>query len=154
MALTAFVSAPYTYTTGGVAAGVSVWVYLRSSTIRASLYRDSLGTIAPNPLRTDGDGRISAWIDPGDYDLYANGIRTPFTVLPESGGGGGSGTFVHDQSTPAATWSITHNLGTKPSVDVVDSSGNLLMVEVDYPTDNQTVITFPAPQAGTAYLRT
>lgn len=76
----------------------------------------------------------------------------------EAGGGsvpGATGvySFAFQQSTPAATWSITHNLATKPDVTVVNAAGDLLLVEVTYPSDSTAVVTFGFPTAGSAYLR-
>lgn len=45
-------------------------------------------------------------------------------------------THVHTQSTPAAEWTIRHNLGKYPCVSVVDSSGSEVVGAVDYPNEN------------------
>lgn len=60
--------------------------------------------------------------------------------------------FHHVQSTPSATWSITHNLGKRPAVTVVDSSGNEWITAVEHLSDNALVIRFTAPFSGDAYL--
>ena len=60
--------------------------------------------------------------------------------------------YQHDQSTPSATWSITHNLGKRPSVTVVDSGGNQWLTAVEYTTEYSLVIRFSSPFSGTAYL--
>ena len=60
--------------------------------------------------------------------------------------------YQHVQSTPSATWSITHNLGKRPSVTVVDSGGNEWITKVEYVSDNALVIRFTAPFSGNAYL--
>ncbi len=77
----------------------------------------------------------------------------------DSGGGGGTqgdvsaiGTYVHNQTSAAATWTINHGLDTKPVVVVV-SAGTLVFAEVAYPNDTTVVITFGRSFAGTAYLR-
>lgn len=79
-------------------------------------------------------------------------------VESDSGGGGGSQggetvSYVHNQNTPAATWTINHGLGTKPVVAVVSLTGVLLFAEISYPNDVTVAITFGQPYAGAAYLR-
>jgi hypothetical protein len=60
--------------------------------------------------------------------------------------------FHHVQSTPSATWSITHNLGKRPAVTVVDSGGNEWITAVEHLSDNALVIRFTSPFSGDAYL--
>jgi len=155
-----YVSDPFTYTTGGVAAGVQIAVVLGGTSIKAAIWHDAAGTRAPNPLPTNGLGILSFWADPGSYDLKVNGLTFPIALTPTGGGGGegGAGTYVHTQTTPAATWTISHVLATRPSVDVMDSNGNQIYVETDWPDDATVVITLPNANAVTypakVYLRT
>ena len=60
--------------------------------------------------------------------------------------------YTHDQSSPATTWSITHNLGYKPNVAVADTSDTLCFGDVDYTNDNALVVTFAQSFGGKAYL--
>lgn len=62
------------------------------------------------------------------------------------------GTFTFNQSTPATTWLIPHNLEKFPSVTIVDSSGNVIMGETLYTNNNNITLTFSAPFTGKAYL--
>lgn len=59
---------------------------------------------------------------------------------------------VHTQASASATWTVTHLLGGRPSVTVVDSSGTVVVGEVRY--DSATVVTvlFTTPFSGYAYL--
>jgi len=59
------------------------------------------------------------------------------------------GTYTHTQASASATWTIVHNLNSKPSVTIVDSGGN---GEVLYDSDNQVTVTFAAAFSGFAYL--
>ncbi len=78
------------------------------------------------------------------------GIRS---WIPNTGGGNGSDAYYHHiQSLPAAVWTITHNLGKKPSVEVIDSAGDNWFGVVAYLSDNQLTITFSAAFSGDAYL--
>ena len=60
--------------------------------------------------------------------------------------------FTFDQQTPATTWSITHNLGFKPSVFVVDTSDNVCYGDVQYTSVDALTVTFTQSFAGKAYL--
>jgi hypothetical protein len=62
------------------------------------------------------------------------------------------GSFVHNQSVSASTWTITHNLGFFPSVSVVDNGGNMVIGDVSYITENQVSISFSASFGGKAYF--
>lgn len=56
------------------------------------------------------------------------------------------------QSSPSASWTINHNLGFKPSVDVYDSGSQQIQAEVSHTSINQTVILLTASTAGFARL--
>lgn len=68
-----------------------------------------------------------------------------------------SKTYSHSQASPSATWTINHNLGCKPVIEVtVDVAGGGRMKiypnKVLHASDNQTVVTFTSPRAGAALL--
>lgn len=67
--------------------------------------------------------------------------------------GAGPQVFVYNQGAAASVWTVNHSMGTKPSVLVVDASGQELLAEVHYPDDQTTVIVHGQPYSGTAYLR-
>jgi hypothetical protein len=60
--------------------------------------------------------------------------------------------YTHDQMSPSTTWSVTHNLGFKPSVFVVDTSDNVCFGDVAYTNANALTITFAQSFGGKAYL--
>lgn len=60
--------------------------------------------------------------------------------------------FRYDQSTPATTWEITHNLKKRPSVTVTDSAGSVVEGSVEYIDENNLKITFSAAFSGYAEL--
>lgn len=60
--------------------------------------------------------------------------------------------YEHTQSTPSAEWTINHNLGVRPNVQVFSSGGSQVMAEVLHVTINQLKIFFNNPCAGTARL--
>ena len=63
-----------------------------------------------------------------------------------------TGNYTHNQSTASSTWTITHNLGYRPAVSVVDSGGNHVVGDVNYVSVNALTISFSAPFGGSAYL--
>lgn len=60
--------------------------------------------------------------------------------------------YIHNQSVASAVWTITHNMGKKPSVSVVDTADDEVEAMVNYVSNNQLTITFSAPVSGKAYL--
>lgn len=67
-------------------------------------------------------------------------------------GTGSDKTYTHTQNTPSAAWSITHNLGKRPSVTIVDSGGNEVIGEVEHVSANACTVRFSAPFGGQAFL--
>ncbi len=60
--------------------------------------------------------------------------------------------YTHNQNSVSDTWSVTHNLGKKPAVTVVDSADTVLYGAVSYTDDNSLTITLSAPTSGKAYM--
>lgn len=56
---------------------------------------------------------------------------------PQGPPGTAGGGFVHTQATPATPWIVNHNLGYRPAVEVYDSGGNEVIVEVAHISLNQ-----------------
>jgi hypothetical protein len=69
-------------------------------------------------------------------------------------GGGGTPIYVHTQSSPSSTWSITHNLGTLfPIVTVYDGANNVIIPqEITSLTTSSLSITFPLSITGYASI--
>lgn len=60
--------------------------------------------------------------------------------------------FTFEQSTPALSWVINHNLDKNPSVEVVDTAGTALEGSVTHLNTNTLRIDFNFLNAGTAFL--
>lgn len=60
--------------------------------------------------------------------------------------------YIHEQGTAAASWSITHNLGKYPSVNVIDSGGSQVFGQVNYLNENEITIEFYSAFSGKAIL--
>ena len=82
------------------------------------------------------------------------GPQGPPGAQGEVGPPGPSGTplYVHTQSTPATVWTINHNLGFRPSVELLDSGSQEIDGDISHPTVNQTVVTLNPATAGLARL--
>ena len=75
-------------------------------------------------------------------------------VGPQGPPGPTGATYVHTQSTPAATWTINHNLNTiRPIVLLLDSAPTEpVWADTVYPTPNQAVIQLDVAATGKAYF--
>jgi hypothetical protein len=71
---------------------------------------------------------------------------------PQGAPGGLASSFTFVQSLPLATWIIVHNMGTYPSVTVIDSSGNWVIGGIHYDSVYQVTLTFSGAFSGTAVL--
>lgn len=76
--------------------------------------------------------------------VYVNGV--PF------GSGGGLTGYVHTQGVAASTWTINHNLGYKPIVQVYNAGSVMVLTEVENPSINQTIVRISPAQTGFARL--
>jgi hypothetical protein len=113
---------------------------------------------ADNAVLLEGE----RWIEKSDATGFATGRTktgdgvTVFNDLPfdpgTGGGGGGTTAYVHTQSTPATAWTINHNLGFRPSVELLDSGSQEIDADVSHPSVNQTVVTLKSAIAGLARL--
>jgi hypothetical protein len=59
---------------------------------------------------------------------------------------------IFTQGSASSTWNITHALGGRPSVTVVDSAGTVVYGEVRYNSNTSITVTFSSPFSGFAYL--
>jgi len=78
----------------------------------------------------------------------ANQIVVRTGVVP----GGNTRRYVHTQGSPNTSWSITHALGGKPSVTIVDTSDTHVVGDVTYNSTTSITVAFTAAFAGYAYL--
>lgn len=68
---------------------------------------------------------------------------------PSGGGGGGSSSPVNvAQTTPSSLWTVNHNLGFKPQVQVYSSGGVEVIAQVTHVSDNQYQVSFTSPRIG------
>lgn len=149
------------YAGGGPAANTQVFVFLPGTTQTAVIYADPAGlTTASNPTWTDHNGELTFFAAMGNYDLVANGARTPVTVSTPVDSGGVTESdlilatrYEFTQANPSLVWIINHPLGYRPAgIRVIETTNQEIYGSVDYPSVSQVRITFSAPTAGMAYL--
>lgn len=64
----------------------------------------------------------------------------------------GDKNYIHNQAVSTDVWTISHNLGKKPAVVVVDSADDVVYGDIRYIDDNTIRITFAGAFTGKAYL--
>jgi hypothetical protein len=95
---------------------------------------------------TEGDGSSTVVTVPVTSTVTAT------TVGPQGPKGDAGTAFEYVQAAPATTWTINHNLGFRPSVELLDAGSQEIDGEVAHPTVNQTVVTLSPASAGLARL--
>lgn len=68
------------------------------------------------------------------------------TSIPAAPGAAGTRVFLFD--TPAAVWTVNHNLQARPPAQVTDLVGEVITGDVSYPNLNQLVIRHSTPLTG------
>lgn len=64
----------------------------------------------------------------------------------------GTTSYTHTQDVPSDTWMINHSLGYNPNVAVVDSTGAVVVGDLEYVSISKIVVRFNGGFAGKAYL--
>jgi hypothetical protein len=71
---------------------------------------------------------------------------------PAGAAGASGGFFTFTQASPASTWTISHGLGYRPNISVVDSAGSQVEGNAVWTDINNLTITFSGAFSGVAYL--
>ncbi len=81
-------------------------------------------------------------------------LSTPGPQGPPGPQGAAGGDYVtYDRNgVPAATWTISHNLGRYPHVSIIADDGSEVSSDVDHADVNTVVITFAVPFSGKAII--
>jgi hypothetical protein len=70
---------------------------------------------------------------------------------PEGAAGSGDKSYTHHQLAPSTVWTVAHNLGKYPAVEVVDSGGTVVEGDIAYLDANTLTLTFSVQFGGVAY---
>ncbi len=84
-------------------------------------------------------------VDPNDGKIYLGKVQ-----IDELAPGIADKHYRHYQDVPSSQWIIQHNLGKKPSVEVIDSAGTKVEGEIEYIDDNMVRIKFTSEFSGVA----
>lgn len=79
-------------------------------------------------------------------------VITDVRMGPAGGSGGPGSSFLYVQPVAAYNWTINHNLGARPVVEVRDNTGHIVFAAVTHLSIDIVYIEFSIPYAGTAYL--
>ena len=146
---------------GGLIYGAAVTVDGVNYQVREAMKIDDgqftelmLTRLAPESVAAGQDPRTFGLDDLNDVALVS---PVAGEVLKYDGtqwvdGADGGAAYVFTQSTPASTWTINHNLGYVPSVELFDSGSQEIEADVSHPSSNTAVIVFAVPVAGFARL--
>jgi hypothetical protein len=85
-------------------------------------------------------------------ETFATGPPGPQGPEGPAGPPGTGAYYRHVQASPGLVWTVNHNLGFYPSVNVADSGGNQWFGDVKYLDEDNLTITFAYPFGGTADL--
>lgn len=70
------------------------------------------------------------------------------TIWTEAGTGGTGVASFEQAFTSALTWTVNHNLGREPFVNVLSTGGSELLAEIQHTSVNQFIVYFSSAQAG------
>jgi hypothetical protein len=125
----------------------------------ATLYTDpARTTIVANPTKTDGLGNLSFFTEPGFYRVKIVGTSQTFLIevhSESSGGGEGPGQYEHVQNVAQSVWTVSHQLGFRPSavsMFSLDFSQEYDGFAVQHIDVNNLVISMDVPTAGRALM--
>jgi hypothetical protein len=93
---------------------------------------------------------ISPYFD-SSGEIYQITLEMTF-ALPTLGSGS-SFPYVHTQSSPSDLWTVNHNLGYRPVIEVLSDGGLVVEASVAHISVNQAQISFNTVQTGTVTAR-
>jgi hypothetical protein len=70
---------------------------------------------------------------------------------PGADGNGGGANYLHTQASASAIWTVNHNLGARPTIEVRNNGGQVVLAEITHVSANQATITLVAAMSGTAF---
>lgn len=74
----------------------------------------------------------------------------PAPAAPPAPPGGGAIRYTHTQASPAAVWTINHNLGLYPLIQVFSPGSQAVLADVTHVSVNQATVAFKTAQGGFA----
>lgn len=93
-------------------------------------------------LELDGSNRVSGV-------KFGDGV-TAWASLPYFNPAAAGDNYQHTQASAAATWTVNHNLGYRPAVQILSAGGVEMLAEVVHSSVNQALIYFDQAATGLA----
>lgn len=84
----------------------------------------------------------------GDVEAAFLSLEAEVDALVIGGGGEVQQTFSFPSST---TWTINHNFGFRPTIELRTVGGQMMMADITHISVNQALVQFLLPTAGTAH---
>jgi len=107
-----------------------------------------LNRLAERPAGVQGASAYEVAVANGFVGTEAQWLAS--LAGPQGPQGTAGVSFTHTQSTPSSTWTINHNLGYRPVVELLTTGGERFDADVTHVSVNQTVVTLNFPLAGSA----
>ena len=102
-------------------------------------------------VRTLTDRRVVVAVGEQLKVVRTSTERRVVVALAGIRGPGGSGpSHTHTQAVAQSSWTVVHNLGRHPLVDV-EVSNEAVQARVTYPNNTSALVEFTSPQIGKAY---
>lgn len=149
------------WTQGLVATSAGEWDYTAEPPERWAMggnYGATLYPAATGRLLRYGAGAPSSslgvvgdfYIDTAHSRLYGPKTSTGWDGYTVIGGTGSLFEYTHTQNTAATTWTINHNLGIKPTVQLLNTGSQVIEGDLVHTNSNQAIAYFSTPVAGLA----
>ena len=74
--------------------------------------------------------------------VFESNVSTPVGAI----------SYTYEKQTNSTTWNITHNLGFRPAVTVIDYGQNNVECDIAHTNENSLILTFSEAISGYAYL--
>lgn len=99
-----------------------------------------------------GDIVVGDPYSPNTDIVIGDPIFLGITTITTQTGSGSNQFVLYNQTTPLATWTITHTFGRPPSVTIFDSNGSVIITDIEHSNATTVVLTFAQPMIGKALL--
>lgn len=119
---------------------------LNTTSVNLQIFDETSSVVVPNSIVTTGPATATV--------TFSSAISGRAVVVSGHFDGNVKPTYAYTfhQTSASSPWIITHNLGYNPIVRVFIGTSEVQPQSVDFPSANQTVITFSTPQVGYARL--
>jgi hypothetical protein len=99
-----------------------------------------------------GVGLPAGTADAGKFVRKAGSTPYVYELVALDGSSNAVSTYVHNQPTASTNWTISHNLGFKPSVELLNTGSQEIEGDVVHQSTNVCQVYFSTPIAGFARL--